>query len=187
MDPAKGAANATLKPRVPVEDATQTVRGRVVDDHGVAVKDAVVEQQGVTFRGPRGLGRSFGPDDSPDWIEPLAATDEKGEFEIAYAKPAVEITLSVSPRATAPKLVTLPTGVERKTIGVSQGATLHGRLLLPDGTPAANAEIGVSAHSHLSGEVLPEVRIGTKEDGTFTITNIPAGRIFNVYPKMRCV
>lgn len=185
VDPSKGPAeDAVLKPRVVVEDASQTVRGRVVDEHGKPVRDAVVEQQGVTFRGPRGLGRAFGPNDSPDWIEPLGATDEQGEFEIAYAKPAVEITLNVSPRAKAPKLVTLPTGLERKTISVTEGATIRGRLLQPDGTPAANAEIGVVVHSRASGTVFPEFRIGTKDDGTFAITNIPVGRIWYIYPKM---
>jgi protocatechuate 3,4-dioxygenase beta subunit len=185
VDPAKGpAADAVLKPRVVVEDASQAVRGRVVDEHGKPVRNAVVEQKGVTFRGPRGLGRAFGPNDSPDWIEPLGATDEQGEFEIAYAKPAVEITLNVFPRAMAPRLVTLPTGPERKTIGVTQGVTIRGRLLQPDGAPARNAEIGVVSHSRASGTVFPEVRIGTKDDGAFAITNIPAGRIWYIYPKM---
>src|SRR6185437_11399000 len=123
-------------------------------------------------------------DDSPDWIQPLAATDEHGDFEIAYAKPAIEIILSVSPRGMAPKLVTVPTGSQKKTIAVAQGATLRGRVLEPDGTPAANVEIGVFVSCTLSGTVFPEVRIGTKDDGTFVITNIPAGRIWYVYPKM---
>jgi hypothetical protein len=144
----------------------------------------VVQQQGVTFEGPGGFGQSFGPDDSPDWIRPVAATDEHGEFEIAYAKPAVEINLNVSPRAMAPKLVTLATGPEKRTIVVTQGATLRGRLLQPDGTPAGNAEIGVFVHSRVPGKVFQEVRIGTKDDGTFAITNIPAGRIWYLYPKM---
>ena len=34
------------------------------------------------------------------------------------------------------------------------------------------------------GAVFQEVRIGTKDDGTFAITNLPAGRIWYVYPKM---
>jgi len=92
--------------------------------------------------------------------------------------------LNVSPRAMAPKLVTLPTGPEKRTITVTQGATLRGRLLQPDGTPVANAEIGVFVHSRTAGTVFQEVRIGTREDGTFAITNIPAGRIWCVYPKM---
>jgi len=185
VDPSKGlAADAVVKPETVAAEPSQTVRGRIIDEHGNPVRDVVVEQQGVTFIGPRGRGRSFGPDDSPDWIQPLAATDERGEFEIVYAKPAFEITLNVSPRAMAPKLVTLPTGPEKRTISVTQGATLRGRLLQPDGTPAANAEIGVFVHSRLSGTVFQEVRIGTKDDGTFAITNIPAGRIWYVYPKM---
>lgn len=185
VDPSKGsAADAVLKPATIVAEPSQALRGRIVDDHGRPLRDVVVEQQGVTFNGPRGRGRSFGPDDSPDWIQPLAATDEHGDFAIAYAKPAVEITLNVSPRAMAPKLVTLPTGPEKRTITVTQGATLRGRLLQPDGTPAGNAEMGVFVHSRMAGTVFPEVRIGTKDDGTFAITNIPAGRIWYVYPKM---
>jgi hypothetical protein len=185
VDPSKGPTDdAVVKPEAVTAEPSQTVRGRIVDEHGNPVRDVVVEQQGVTFKGPRGFGRSFGPDDSPDWIQPLAATDEHGQFEIAYAKPAVEITLEVSPRAMAPKLVTLPTGPEQRIISVTQGATLRGRLLQPDGTPAGNAEIGLSVHSRMSGTVFPEIRIGTKGDGTFVITNIPAGRIWYVYPKM---
>jgi hypothetical protein len=185
VDPSIGSAgDAILKQEAVAAEPSQAVRGRIVDDHGNPVRDVVVEQQGVTFKGPRGISRSFGPDDSPDWIQPLAATDEQGEFEIAYAKPAVAFTLDISPRAMAPKLVTLATGPEKRTISVTQGATLRGRLLMPDGTPAGNVEIGVFVHSRLSGTVFPEVRIGTKDDGTFAITNIPAGRIWYVYPKM---
>ena len=84
----------------------------------------------------------------------------------------------------ASKLVTVPTGSDQKTVSVSQGSTLRGRVLLPDGSPAANTEVAVSVHSRLSGTVFPEIRIGTKEDGTFAITNIPAGRIWYAYPKM---
>ena len=57
VDPEKGPAmDAILKPRAAAENPLQTVRGRIVDDHGKPVRDAVVEQQGVTFVGPRGPG-----------------------------------------------------------------------------------------------------------------------------------
>jgi hypothetical protein len=185
VDPVTGpAADTTLKPRVAVSDGSQTVRGRVLDDRGSPVRDAVVEQKGVSRNGPRGMGTSFGPNNSPDWIDPLAATDDEGEFEIAYAQPAVSMILSVTPRAMAPKLVTLPTGPDRKTVTVSTGAIVRGRVLLPDGRPAANVEIGIMTHSHAAGKSYTEVRIGTKEDGTFTITNIPAGRVWDAYPRL---
>jgi len=77
VDPSKGSADdAVLKPAAVTAEPSQEVRGRIVDDHGNPLRDVVVEQQGVTFNGPRGVGRSFGPDDSPDWIQSLAATDE---------------------------------------------------------------------------------------------------------------
>jgi hypothetical protein len=140
VDPAKGPAQtASLKPRAPVEDTSQLVRGRLVDAHSEPVKDAVVEQQGVTFRGPRGVSRAFG---SNDWIDLMAVTNEKGEFEIAYSKPAMEMILNVTARGMAPTLFTEPTGADRKMMTVTEGATIRGRLVQPDGKPVANAEVG---------------------------------------------
>jgi hypothetical protein len=179
VDPAKGPAEtATLKTRVPVEDVSQVVRGLVLDVHGRPLRDAVVEQQGVTIRGG---GTRFG--DGTGWIDQIAVTNEKGEFEIAYGKPAAQMILQVSPRGMASKLFTEPTGAERKTMTVTDGATIRGRLVL-NGKPVANAEVGLATHERRAGTVYPEVRIGTKEDGTFAITNVPAGRIWLVYPKM---
>jgi hypothetical protein len=84
----------------------------------------------------------------------------------------------------AQKLFTEPTGPDRKTMTVTDGATVFGRVLQPDGKPAANVEIGVMAHSRRAGTGFPEMVIGTREDGTFAITNVPVGRILYVYPKM---
>ncbi len=54
VDPAKGPAeNAVLRPRPPIPDASQAVRGTIVDARGKPVKDAVIEQHGVTFKGTR--------------------------------------------------------------------------------------------------------------------------------------
>jgi hypothetical protein len=53
-----------------------------------------------------------------------------------------------------------------------------------NGRPVANAEMGLSTHSRLSGEALPEVRIGTGEDGKFAITNVPPSRVWYLYGRM---
>jgi len=183
VDPAKGSAEtALLKPRTTIEDPSQIVRGLVVNAHGDPVKDAVVEQEGVTYRGPDGrTGTRFGP---LDWVDQIAVTNDKGEFEIAYSKPAIQMILAVKPRGMASKLFTFPTGAERHQMVVTDGAVVRGRLVLPDGSPVPNAEVGLMTHSRRSGTTLPEVRIGTKEDGTFAITNVPPGRIWVLYPKM---
>jgi hypothetical protein len=93
----------------------------------------------------------------------LAATDEQGQFEITYGIPLTAIILNVSPRAMVPKLVTLPTGSEERTVTVTQGATLRGRLLEPDGTPTRNAEIGVFLHNRMAGAVFQELRNETNQ------------------------
>jgi Carboxypeptidase regulatory-like domain len=182
VNPANGPAEtAVLKSRPPVEDVSQVVRGRVVDGHGDPLRDAVVEQQGVTYRGEGGrMGTQFGP---RDWIDLMAVTNEKGEFEIAYSKPAVQMILQVRARAMAPKLFTEPTGADRKTMTVTDGATIRGRLV-QGGKPIANAEVGLSTTQRRAGTIYSEFRIGTQEDGTFAITNVPAGRIWYLYPKM---
>lgn len=178
VDPEKGAAEpASLKERISPSDPTQYVRGRVVDRKGEPVVDAVVEQQGVKFA--NGGGR-FG---AVDWIDLVAVTNDKGEFELAHSTPASQIILSISPRGMASKLFTVQTGADRKTLTVGEGATIKGRLVR-DGKPVANAEIGLATHSRISGTVLPEMRIGTNADGTFSLTNVPAGRIYYLYGKM---
>lgn len=177
VDPEKGPAEAAvLKKRTSPEDPAQVVRGRVVDRQGTPVRDALVEQQGAIF----GRGRAFGP---TGWIDLIAVTNEQGQFEIAHSKPLDAAILQVSPRGMAAKLVTVSTGPDRKTITVTEGATIRGRLL-QNGKPVAHAEMGLSTRSRLSGEVLPEVRIGTGEDGRFAITNVPPGRIWYLYGKM---
>ncbi|SPE36509.1 exported hypothetical protein [Candidatus Sulfopaludibacter sp. SbA3] len=182
VDPAKGPAEtAVLKTRTSPENPQQIVRGRVVDIHGVPVRDALVEQQGVATSDEAGRTmRAFGP---MNWIDLMAVTNQKGEFEIAYGKPAVSMILQVTPRGMSAKLFTEPTGAEVKTMTVSDGATVRGRLVM-NGKPVPNAQIGLVTHSQMAGQGLPEMRIGTREDGTFAITNVPAGRIYYLYGRM---
>ncbi len=181
VDPDKGAIDpVALKPRVPVEDMSRVIRGRVVDLQGNALRNAVVEQQGAIFASG---GQQFG---GPAWADTIAVSNEKGEFEIANDKPAAKLIISVSARGMASKLFTQPTGGERTTMTVAEGATVRGRLVYK-GKPVANAQVGLMTHSRRAGTNFPETQIGTQEDGTFAITNVPAGRIWAAYPKMESV
>ena len=178
VDPERGSADsAVLTKRVPPANPAQIIRGRIVDSKGKPVRDVLVEQQGAIFENG---GGSFG---APGWIDLMAVTNESGDFEIAYSKPLAAAIVQVSPRAMAPKLSRIHSGTDPNVITVTEGATIRGRLV-KDGKPLAQAEMGLSTHSMRSGEVLPEVRIGTDDDGRFALTNIPAGRVWYVYAKM---
>jgi hypothetical protein len=154
----------------------QVVRGRVTDNKGLPVRDALISQQGIVFEQGRGFG-------DRDWIDLVGVTNANGEFEMAYAKPAQAMILQVAPRGMAPKLVTLPTGEKRHSITVTDGATIRGRLVR-DGKPVANAEFALRTHSQSAGTTFQVVRIGTNEKGEFAITNVPAGRVWDLYPTM---
>ncbi len=117
------------------------------------------------------------------WIDAISVSDKKGEFELAYGAPAVQITIAISPRGMASKLFTVPTGDERRTFTVTTGATVKGRLVR-EGKPVRNAEVELSTHNRAAGSVLPEVRIGTRDDGTFAMTNVPPGRIWCLFGTM---
>jgi hypothetical protein len=180
VDPGTGPVEtAILQKRTSPENPSQIVQGRVVDVRGAPVRDALVEQRGAIS----GKRRSFG---DTGWIDLIATTNNQGEFEIAYSKPLEAAIVQVSPRGMAAKIATVSTGADRKTITVTEGATIRGRLL-QNGKPVAQAEMGLTTHSQNAEDYLSEVRIGTDEDGRFALTNLPPNRIWYLYAKMEAL
>jgi hypothetical protein len=189
VDPANVRPTAVLRTRERITDEGRVVRGVVVDGDGKPLRDAVVEPQGIQAETPRGgKGSIYG---TIDGLEPVAVTNDQGEFELSYAKPFDAMVVHVEARGLAPKIATnLASGGERHRIVVTDGATIRGRLA-QDGKPVANAEVGLVARHRgwmanltLYGYPVPEIRIGTNEDGTFAITNVPPGVEWYVYGKM---
>lgn len=97
-------------------------------------------------------------------------------------------------RGFAPKLFNeLPTGLDRKTLIVGDGATVRGRLVY-NGKPLAGAQMGLvprkrgmGAELKLYGDPYQELRIGTKSDGTFVFTNVPTPVEWYAYGKMESI
>ncbi len=93
----------------------------------------------------------------------------------------------------ATKLIAVPTG-ERETITVSDGALIRGRLV-NHGKPVAGAEVGLIAQNRggfdnklkVVGNPYEEIRIGTQEDGSFVIPNVPTPVDWYVYGKMEAI
>jgi hypothetical protein len=91
--------------------------------------------------------------------------NDKGEFDfVDDDKHIVEMTFLISAPGTAPRHFTARTGSERKTIVVTEGAIIKGRLVF-DGKPGAPAELALDPHASSPGQGFAEVRIGTDEDG----------------------
>jgi uncharacterized GH25 family protein len=190
VDPSKGpAGTAALARRAVVDDPDRVVRGRVVDTGGQPVRAAVVEPLGIYAAPEDSLW--FG---TIEGLEPVAVTNPKGEFELAYSKKATGMVLRVEARTMATKVVAVPTGAERKSIAVSEGAVVRGRLM-NHGKPVAGAELGLiprntggfSSKFKISGDPYEEIRIGTQDDGSFVITNVPAPVNWYGYGKMESI
>ena len=191
VDPSHGPAEAAaLAPRAPVDDPSRVVRGRVVDQHGRPLRAAVVVPEGVTALQDRPV-TMYG---TIKGLEPIAVTNPKGEFELAYSEKATGMMLRVEARGMATKLIAVPTGAERETITVSDGALIRGRLV-NHGKPVAGAEVGLIAQNRggfgdklkVLGNPYEEIRIGTQQDGSFVITNVPTPVDWYVYGKMEAI
>jgi Carboxypeptidase regulatory-like domain len=165
-------------------DPLKMARGRVTDSNGNPIRDVVVQTKGVlTARGIL-IGK-------PEGLEPFAVTNDEGEFEIAYVEPATKMLFFVEARTMAPRFVVLPTGTERQTVRLSEGAVIRGRLVA-NGKGVGNAEVGVIPKDRggwgpdfkMSGFPFEEMKIGTQEDGSFAITNVPSAVEWYVYGKM---
>ncbi len=193
VDPSRGPADtAAMTPRAVVDDPGRVVRGRVVDPFGQPLRAAVVVPQGVaTLLEGEGPASVYG---TVKGLEPVAVTNPKGEFELAYSKQATGMLLLVEARGMSAKLITVPTGAERKTITVSDGAVIRGRLL-NQGKPVAGVELGLiprpprgfGANLQPIGNPYEEIRIGTQEDGSFVITNVPTPVDWYIYGKMESI
>jgi uncharacterized GH25 family protein len=188
VDPAKGiTARAELKPRTDLSGFS-VLRGHVVDTHGRPVRDAVVQPQGIaTIRD----GKPASIYGTVDGLDLFAVTNTNGDFDIVSTTPASAMVILVEPRGMAPKIFTkLATGDERHTLTVTDGALIRGRLV-QDGKPVSAAELGLIARERgwgadlkLFGAPYNETRIGTRDDGTFAITNVPPGVDWYLYGKM---
>jgi hypothetical protein len=176
---------ATLKVR-PSADPSHMVKGHVIDLGGRVVPDAVVTTVGIEEEHGSIIGTIPG-------LDPLAVTDQDGNFEVHYNKSAKRMLVTVESRTLALRFATLVVG-QQQTIELEEGATVRGRVM-QDGKPVADAEVGLIGQERGSfgealsivGDPYPEMRIGTQEDGTFAISNVPPGVRWFVYPKMESV
>lgn len=177
VDPAQGQLQPIkLNRRVLSPDESKIVHGLVTDAAGNPVAGALIEPVGAIQ--PDGI-MSFG---KIDWIDSLAATNASGEFAIVATKPVDKIILKISPRTLAPELATEPRGPAANAIVLTEGATIIGRLVEPNGTPAAYAEVVMISHADSNGQAFSDMRVGTDKDGSFAFTNVPVRRIWGIYP-----
>jgi len=184
LDPVKGSGvSIVLAPRR-VTSGSSIARGRVTDSAGNPVHDAIIQPIGLIL----GQSSVYG---TVDGLDPLAATNAQGDFELSYRGTSPAMLVEVEGRGYAPKFAQLTTGADRAHLVVSEGATIRGTLLA-NGKPVGNAEVGLIAKERggymdklkILGAPYEEQRVGTAPDGSFLISNVPEPVTWLIYGKM---
>ena len=178
IDPAEKAIRVGLKPRVGGETPDKRVAGRVVDADGTPVAGAVVNIRGVT----RGESTRFGGNAD---IDPLAVTDEKGEFVVNGQTAFAAIGVDVEARGFAKGIFqSLASGGTVHELKLTQGASLKGRVTI-GGQPLAGVEIGVSGKERSSEIYAGNFSVATDKDGHFLFVNLPPNISYQLYGHMK--
>jgi hypothetical protein len=176
VDPAQGPVPPIkLIPRAASLDNAKIVHGRVTDVAGNPIAGALIEPVvAIEPGGGMWMGMS--------WMDLLAATNASGEFEIVSTQSFEKVILKISPRALAAELVTVPPGPAINSVILTEGATVMGRLVEPNGMPIRSAEVVLISHGDFGDPPFSDMRVGTDKDGSFTFTNVPPRRIWGIYP-----
>lgn len=183
IDPAAGPVSAKIPAREIPGDPSQLLFGRVVGENGRPIANAVISPEELSWQTPSGPAGGVG---AIDGLDPIAISNDKGEFEVAFNKPGIHMTLDVEARGMAPKrFKELPMGEKRHNLKLTEGATVFGRVM-HNGKPLANAEMGLVSLDR-GREFYSEIRIGTGADGQFLFSNVPARGDWYVYPKMESI
>lgn len=178
VDPAEKPIKVTLKPRLGGETPDKRLAGRVLDPDGKPVGGAVVNIRGVT----RGESTQFGGNKD---IDPLAVTDERGEFVINGQTTFEAVGVDIVARGFAKGIFqSLPTGGKVHELRLVEGASLKGRVL-KDGKPLAGVEIGVSETERRSEVYVGNFSVATDADGRFLFVNLPAKTSYQLYGLMK--
>ncbi|MCP4641363.1 MAG: carboxypeptidase regulatory-like domain-containing protein, partial [bacterium] len=184
VDPGTGPILAALSALPPERLAPEhTAKGRVLDPLGHAVDGATVELYGYKTE----RGQCYGPVPGTD---PLAITNENGEFMLTSEDPHITVFATVRARGLAPrKLHDLSAGPDVREIKLGYGVTVKGRLLekgglFRKGKPVAGSVIGIVQVSRDSESFLGEYTIGLNKDGYFELPNVAPNWDYHVYGKM---
>ncbi|HSZ58045.1 MAG TPA: hypothetical protein VK797_20445 [Tepidisphaeraceae bacterium] len=178
VDPAAGIPIAISLDRIPAQsDPTQTLRGRVVGPDGKPVPRAIVTPEGCQTADKRWWGSMPG-------VDPMAVTNDRGEFILTSDHPAIAFDVKVEARALATqRFALLPLGQPSHDLQLHEGATVIGRLML-DGKPLAGVNVGL-VQADRGVEVFTGPRkLATDADGRFTFVNIAPHGQWIVYGAM---
>jgi hypothetical protein len=177
-DPKAGPVKFTLKPHeLDKRDPALVLKGRVLNEAGRPVARAVVEPYGFG----KGDGAQYG---GLKGFDPLALTDDSGEFRIGVPERGLEVYIHVSAPLLSPRrFAKLTAGPKVHDLTLECGVTIVGRLV-KDGKPLPGLALGVVQTDRSVTGFVGEFKAATDAKGVFTIPNVPGRDKVVVYGLM---
>jgi hypothetical protein len=172
VDPTAGQTTFKLKRHdLDARDPTLVFRGRVLDEKGNPVPDAVVDPIGFQ----KGDGGQFG---GLKGFDELALTNEKGEFRLGVPEKGLGLCGQVSARFFARRTFNnLPTDRPHDLTLVT-GVTVTGRVLR-DGKPLPGGAVGLVQQNRGVEAFVGEYKAAADANGVFRIPNVvPDEKLF---------
>jgi hypothetical protein len=177
-DPRAEPLSVQLEPVPEGLDPGNVLRGRVVNPEGKPIVGAKVDPFGIKTATSHIYGRIPG-------VDPLAVTNERGEFMVFSQEPDVELALEISARYHATQIFDpLPTGEELHELQLGDGTYVTGTLV-KDGERVAGVTLGLCQCNRGSGTFVGDYSIDTDERGRFEFSNVIPNDDVYIYTKMK--
>jgi hypothetical protein len=178
VDPRAGGARILLHAHdLDRREPDRVLRGRVLSEGGGPVERAEVQPFGFGW----GSEAFFG---GLDGFDPLALTDDKGEFRLGMPQPGLHVYLQISAPLFAPRKVgPFSAGTKPNDVTLFTGATVSGRLM-KDGRALAGIAMGLAQKSRNVDTFVGDFKAATDSNGRFRISNVPPGEQLVLYGLM---
>ena len=173
-DPRTGPLDVVLSPRTANHLPARTILGRVIDAQGRPIPQAVVSVETTKI----GEGTSSQP---PEGTDPVAITDEAGDFALGSAGAFDGMGLSIEAKTKAPgQFSMVRPGRERRTFVLTEGASIVGRVVSA-GQTVSNVVVGACGADRSMGHFVGSYTIATGAEGQFALTGLPPNHEYFVY------
>ena len=177
-DPSAGSVSFILRPHnLDKRDPALVLKGRVLDEEGKPIENALVEPFGKTVNGGSQFGGLTG-------FDPLALTNSNREFRLAVPEAGLAVHLNVSAPAFAPRnFLAIPSGPKPSDLKLLAGVTVTGRVV-KNGKPLPGVAMGIAQQNHNVETCLGHFDAATDQNGVFRILNVPPQDVFALYGQM---
>jgi len=176
-DPMFGDAHLNLRllkvTNTPLENR---VTGKLIDPWGRPVAGGLIDVGGTRY------GQYSYSSATSGKVDPMAVSDERGEFFLDCTNEIAAITVTIEPRGLAKRRMWLETG-KAHLIRLKEGVTVAGRLL-HKGQPVPAATVAMCTQERESSVFMRGFEVATDLEGRFSLPSIPAGTRFHLFTKM---